>query len=348
MSKGANPLRYKRRIIVGNYSQSIHCDKKALETMFREKFDVKDILISHETADEECPHIHTHFVVVLNKEKEFNCGTYLDFKQEGKTYHPWVDLRPGVTIKNLADHWNYICKEDNKDRKMEKVVDWVKKMVECEKGKELENCKKANEVIPALAIGATKKRIVIKKTDPMTKKWQWNLFDELKGNANRRKVIWYSDEVGGSGKTILCDNLMALGDNNWIILNGGNLRDVATVLETAVDRGWTGWGLVIDLPRCTEGYDHGIYSVIEACKNGRIQVSKYKGGVLELPQSAHVVVMSNHLPEMKRLSADRWDIRVLKGGALEEDELLRQFVVLEGANVKSAPSSNITPAASLG
>jgi len=49
---------------------------------------------------------------------------------------------------------------------------------------------------------------------------------------------------------------------------------------------------------------------MEAIKNGLVTNTKYQGGTT-INQRPHLIVMANFLPQVSRLSIDRWDIREL-------------------------------------
>ena len=69
------------------------------------------------------------------------------------------------------------------------------------------------------------------------------------------------------------------------------------------------------------------YSAIESLKDGLLFSGKYEGGVKLFPPP-HVVIFANFLPDMTKLSIDRWDIHTLLNNPprrLLPDKLNKKF-----------------------
>ncbi len=64
-----------------------------------------------------------------------------------------------------------------------------------------------------------------------------------------------------------------------------------------------------DLVRSMESYVS--YEAIEAVKNGIFYSGKYEGGMC-IFNKPHVFIFANFIPEVRKLSVDRWDIREMK------------------------------------
>lgn len=127
-------------------------------------------------------------------------------------------------------------------------------------------------------------------------KWQAELEKELKGNPDSRKIIWYYDEYGNTGKSTMARWLVA---NTDTIVTEGKKADVLY--------GYQGERIVIfDLSRSTEEYTP--YDTIEKLKNGVYFNTKYESGMRVYDQP-HVVVFANFEPDRTKMSADRWDVR---------------------------------------
>lgn len=52
------------------------------------------------------------------------------------------------------------------------------------------------------------------------------------------------------------------------------------------------------------------YASVETIKDGLVFSGKYEGGT-RLYARPHVIIFANWLPDMTKLSLDRWDIRTL-------------------------------------
>lgn len=129
-------------------------------------------------------------------------------------------------------------------------------------------------------------------------KWQQDLLDELERELSDRKIIWYNDPVGNSGKTYLSRYLQTL---NGIRFENGRSLDLKFM--------YNGQGIVIfDLTRSQE--QHINYEVMESIKNGLICSCKYVS-VTKSFEIPHVVVFANYEPDRTKMSEDRRDIRTL-------------------------------------
>lgn len=135
--------------------------------------------------------------------------------------------------------------------------------------------------------------------------WQQQLVEELKGMPDPRKVVWYYDAEGGSGKTALARHV--LGTYPGVLyLGGGSFKDAAHACIKARQDPKI---VLVNLPRSTEGKVS--YGTFESLKDGLVYSGKYEGGV-RLFAPPHVIIFANFLPEIAALSIDRWDIRHLR------------------------------------
>lgn len=126
--------------------------------------------------------------------------------------------------------------------------------------------------------------------------WQANLRNLLEEEPNERTVNWYYDLVGGTGKTTFCKYLVATKNARYF--NNNRTADVAFA--------WHGEKIVLfDFSRSNrESINYGI---IESIKNGILFSGKYESRqkVYDCP---HVVCFANYLPDITKLSEDRWNI----------------------------------------
>jgi hypothetical protein len=136
------------------------------------------------------------------------------------------------------------------------------------------------------------------------KPWQQALLQELDASPDPRKIIWYYDPVGNSGKTFFAKWQNELSPSTAVLQNG-KAKDLYHILakHTAEIR-----TVIMDKTRASE---NGInYSVIESIKNGYFQSNKYDSRFISIP-IPHLVVFANFQPKYPCLSVDRWDIRRL-------------------------------------
>lgn len=129
-------------------------------------------------------------------------------------------------------------------------------------------------------------------------KLQQKILDILVENVDNRKVHWFYDEYGNSGKSFISKYLQLTRDTYYI--TGGKQNDILY--------GYEGQQLVIiDLARTYADNLEHIYTIIENLKNGQYLSTKYetKQKLFEIP---YIMVMANFKPDKTRLSNDRWDI----------------------------------------
>lgn len=132
--------------------------------------------------------------------------------------------------------------------------------------------------------------------------WQDRLLTKVAAVPDPRKVFWYWDGVGGTGKSWFANFLVAKHDA--IIFTNGRLADMALAYQREPV-------VVFDLSRTQAEKIDAIYMAMEQFKNGRIFSPKYHSAtkVFRVP---HVLVFANYPPDESKLSADRWVIEELQ------------------------------------
>lgn len=142
--------------------------------------------------------------------------------------------------------------------------------------------------------------------------WQEQVFQEIQQPADDRHVIWCYDKTGNTGKSKFALHLMGLDyetkhSDYLVISQCGGLKDYATILQGALSFGWTSKAIIFDFSRELE--DHKIFSPIEKTKDRVMNTIKYQGKPIVLPQYPHVYIFANFLPDVDKLSQDRWIFR---------------------------------------
>jgi len=135
--------------------------------------------------------------------------------------------------------------------------------------------------------------------------WQRELVEELAGVPDPRKIVWYYDADGGSGKTAIARHLLGLHPG-VLYLAGGSYKDACHACVKARQDPRI---VLVNLPRTTEGKVS--YATFESLKDGLVYSGKYEGGV-RLFAPPHVIIFANFLPDLAALSIDRWDVRHLR------------------------------------
>lgn len=163
--------------------------------------------------------------------------------------------------------------------------------------------------------------------------WQGELYEELKGEPDERRFVWYYDKPGDSGKSVFAEHAQTYW-KDALVLTTVSSRDVATILEAVIKKGANIRTIIVDLSRSNKKVINkpALYTALEELKNGLVTATKYVGGTITLPRT-HIVVFSNNMPlkEMAitkiekgddgipyttyimepTISEDRWDIRTL-------------------------------------
>ena len=134
-------------------------------------------------------------------------------------------------------------------------------------------CEKPSDATGIRCLWESKVSIIdMDPEDIPSQQWQQLFLKEFeeKPNAKQRRMItWLCDVVGGCGKTILARYLAITEPNKWRCAGDlGTVRDAATTVKGWLDSGWTGHGVIIDLPRQVAKHDSRIYLYLEAIKNG--------------------------------------------------------------------------------
>ena len=140
--------------------------------------------------------------------------------------------------------------------------------------------------------------------DIVWKEWQQELLSELETCPNPRKIIWYYDPVGNTGKTFFAKWRYQM-DICTAVVQGGQAKDICHIISKRTDDTNT---IIMDMSRSSQ---HMVdYNLIENVKNGYFQSGKYDSAMVIMP-IPHMVIFSNFKPNTAKLSADRWDIRKL-------------------------------------
>lgn len=139
------------------------------------------------------------------------------------------------------------------------------------------------------------------ETAPYRDGWQSELEQELdEAPENDRKIIFYVDEVGGSGKTWFVRKYLSENDDAQL-LGIGKKDDIAYIIDQTkrifffnIERG---------------GMEYLNYKTLENLKDRLVLSTKYQGKLKKLWAKPHVIVFCNEYPDMTKLTEDRYEIR---------------------------------------
>jgi len=289
------------------YSQAGHFDKEEYINWIRDRstVEISFIRLAHEIGDDGTNY-HTHAVIEYVKPFQTRDCRYYDYRQSH------AHIRVLKNKKAFEDAKKYIAKEDpeNADLLMKKdcLFTRVKACDTMEEALE-KYVHRPNDVAGIVQLYNMKKNEPTRFNFTPSTPWQLWLLDLDAQDPDPRKVHWIYDPVGNCGKTAMAKWLHINRPGQWYICKDlGTSRDCATIIKGAIEGGgWTGWGLILDLPRSAENHIR-LYSYIEEIKDGFVTATKYTGGtcVFDTP---HLVVFANWLPQVECLSLDRWHIQ---------------------------------------
>ena len=134
--------------------------------------------------------------------------------------------------------------------------------------------------------------------------WQLELQKELKTDPDPRKIFWYFDLIGNTGKTYFAKLTYQL-DKFTAVVQGGQAKDIYHIISKRANDTKT---VILDMSRSSQYLID--YNLIENVKNGYFQSGKYNSTMTIMP-IPHIVVFANFRPNINKLSLDRWDVRRL-------------------------------------
>lgn len=129
--------------------------------------------------------------------------------------------------------------------------------------------------------------------------WQAALNQTLLLPPDARCITFIVDPAGNKGKSWFAHYYCGLHDNAMVLLPGRKL-DMAFMLRSDIRV------VFLDAPRSKQG-EFVQYDFLEDIKNGYVASPKYESRFKVLGP-CHVVVMMNEMPDMHKLSADRYNI----------------------------------------
>lgn len=132
--------------------------------------------------------------------------------------------------------------------------------------------------------------------------WQQVVVDLCQTEPDERSIYWFWEPVGNVGKSKLCKYLCAkLG----AIICAGKAADMKHQIAETMKNGRAPKVVIFDIPR--SNIDYISYTGIEEIKNGCFASQKYESGMV-IMNCPHVICFANEMPEVAKMSADRWRI----------------------------------------
>lgn len=277
-----------------------------------------ECIAAHENGDETNNYKHTHVFVQWKKQVDTTNERCFDIYDEETKEHLHPHIKSiGRKKEDKEALMRYLAKEDEENKYLLTLYPKDKpclalRVWKCDTIQEVAMMAKNPCDIPGLLqlaqIKAQTACIPKLPTLYLHKKWQnqlWREVLELDEPWDRRAVRWIVGEVGGEGKSLFIEVLKSNFRHDVLVVTQfAGQSNIAEVINTALQKGWTGNILAVDLPRDAE--NHQIYEPLEAIMNGTITATKYKGSELTLPTRPKVFVMANFMPNETKMSRDRW------------------------------------------
>ena len=129
--------------------------------------------------------------------------------------------------------------------------------------------------------------------------WQEALNEKLVVEPDDRRIIFVVDPKGNSGKTWFAKYYMSLHPNNTQVMKSAKYLDMAYNLEC------TSRHVFINCSRQQTEFLN--YDFMESIKDGMVFSTKYEP-INKKMNKCHVVVLMNQMPDMEKLTQDRYDI----------------------------------------
>lgn len=161
-------------------------------------------------------------------------------------------------------------------------------------------CTKDGDIVPGGTLKVPRKI----KLPPMDKQWEKDIIEIVKTEPDDRTIYWYWSEEGNIGKTTFCKYLCLEHDACLLSGKGADVRNGAMTWKK--DKGMYPDLCVFPIPRSFNS-DYISYEAIENVKDALFYSGKYEGGTV-CDACPHVFVFANFVPDMERMSNDRWNI----------------------------------------
>lgn len=122
-------------------------------------------------------------------------------------------------------------------------------------------------------------------------------------SQNDREVDVIFDPLGNSGKSWLVRHLWERGQACYVPPTLSNVQGIISWVHSA----YKGEGIiVIDIPRSWK-WSEQLYTCIEAVKDGLVYDPRYSAHMRDI-YGVKVLVLTNTMPKLDKLSADRWRV----------------------------------------
>jgi len=175
-------------------------------------------------------YLHTHCLIRFTKKLDIRDVRYFDYE----------NLHPNIGIIKTVLHWNRCISYHYKDGVPVSTIP-SRTIVEetwsydSTSDAILNVCSSLKDIGGAIAAFSHKKIDYGKEPDVTWLPWQKSLYDELGGTPDPRKITWFWDQTGNSGKTYFTKHMGMYKDA--FVSTRANVYHVATQLQEVVEQG---------------------------------------------------------------------------------------------------------------
>lgn len=130
--------------------------------------------------------------------------------------------------------------------------------------------------------------------------WQKQAIASVRRQNDRQVDVWY-DPIGNRGKSWLAGHLYETGQACIVPRDWTTPSEILNYLiHNYNDEGL----IIIDIPRESK-IPSGFYATVEMIKDGIIGSTKWEGSIRNI-RGVKVMIMTNHMMDLTKLSKDRW------------------------------------------
>jgi hypothetical protein len=279
----------------------------------KKKKKIEFIRLAEETGHNNpiIPHPHMHVLIDFGWQFQTTNARFFDYKN----IHPHI--KRVISQKHWRIELGYIGKEDPENSDLKKMAYPIQYIWDHKSLSDaLADTMHLKDVMPTIAAWEHKPdNSIVICPEPRWVHWNEKLVDLISvpvsrtdlDDLNRYIIRWIWDPKGKCGKTTTIQWLNNEYPNSFMVIAGmSNGRDMAEYLKGELERGWDHHCVLINCPKDAVDYKN-LYSVVEQIKDGSISSFKWSGRYLRWNRP-HVVVFSNELPHVEKLSEERWNI----------------------------------------
>lgn len=137
--------------------------------------------------------------------------------------------------------------------------------------------------------------------------WQTDIVRICNSDGDQRRVNWYYEPKGCSGKTTLAKHIVMQGQTIYV---GNKSADVKCAVARWIEEQNKGErpelrNIIFNFVRSMESFVS--YDAIESCVDGIFFSSKYESDMCYF-NPVNCIIFANFHPDTSKLSADRWNI----------------------------------------